>query len=658
MLYPIEGIGNQQDLGSTSFPSEGNISPRVASITSRVPVEDTILPLTNLTVSQFITGQGQVNTFSTSLMSLNSTHWFTRSDYANTSTISSPFDSMIRRDSVNHSYSTSGYWNWEEKLDQTFDFWIDPTGFAIDYIYSVYIDGYGYREATIVGMENITMGGIGVFEAWNISIDIPGFPNFAFYERNTGMILCTYLEFIGDIWYNLTDAEIALLPDGYMGPTLDDYSPANSSLLASGSLISASFASPYGVQYLSYNWDDEIDSLLDSSDLQTFLPSMDGLHNLTIIATDNIGYSSSYLLLYITDSTLPGIILNDPQNNSRIQGSKELNFTIVSGNGTFTYNWNYSAVNVSFSMSDENAVIYVPSPQMETVRILQVFIKSNITVDWISSTYRFTIDNSPPEIIVYDFMNNSILKGDVSVSFSPSENVNVSYSLNQGLEYSLTAEAGENSTLVFKNLENGTYVLEIFLEDEAGNFISINLRFSIYSSFFNWNWYLEAEQTQTYDFRDDSGVLWFSFVIVSTTDQSFNLSFLTPSDFPSLPTDSQFGINLLCEVPDDILYVSFIYHLTEPLTGINQSFQVNEWVVWDDQLEEWTEVETIYNQILHAWVTTAIDYNQYFALVDTGMSTQQKSVEVGGGSIPSFELPLVIMAIMTIYVSKSKRKQK
>ena len=658
MLYPTIAKENQGKMITPDSPLENKISQRLTSVTSRVPIEDTILPSTNLTVSQYISGQGQVNSFSINVLSLNSTDWFTHSDYANTSTITSPFDSIIHRDSVNHTYTTSGYWNWEEQEDQSFDFWIDPTDFAIDYVYSVYIESYGYRDATIEGLENITMNGVGTFEAWNLTLDIPGFPNFSYYEKNTGMVLCTYLEFIDDIWYNLTSAELSLIPGGYIGPTLDAPSPANSSILASGSLISGSFSSPYGIHELRYSWDGGTETSFMSSEFQTSIPSVDGVHNLSITVTDNIGYFSSYLLVYVTDNTLPGIILYDPRNNSRIQGSQGLNFTIVSGNGSFTYNWNFSVVNVTFLMSSDNAVIYIPSPQVESNRILQVFIKSNITDDWITNSYSFNIDNTPPEITIYDFVNNTVLKGDVSIGFSPSESVTIFYSLNDGLVDEIFVDEETNSTLNFKNLENGTYVLEITLKDEAGNSDSISLIFSIYSSFFSWNWHLEAEKPQTYDFRDESGILWFSFVIVSKTGQSFNISFLTPSDFPSLSTDAQFGINLLCEVPEDILYVSFIYYLTEPLMELNQSFQVNQWVVWNDQSQEWSEVETIYNQIQHAWVTTSVGYNQYFALIATGMSTHVKSVEVGGGSIPSFELPLVLLSILVISGFKSKKIRK
>ncbi len=658
ILVPLQINENQLSELSSNVFSEVNVNSKMESTTGRVVIEDTILPKTNLTVSQYISGQGQVNTYSTSVLSLNNTHWFTRSYYANTSAITSPFDSLIQRDSVNHSYSTSNYWNWDELPDGPFDFWIDPTGFSIDYIYSVYIQGYGYRDATIVGLENITMTGVGTFEAWNITIDFPGFPNFAFYEKNTGFALCTYLEFIGDIWYNLTLAEIAVLSGGYDGPVLDNFSPVNSSILASGSVVSVSMASPYGVFQIQYSWDGGTVTALSATDFQTFLPELDGLHNLSVIVTDNIGYSISFLLEYTTDNTLPGIILNDPQNNSRIQGTRELNFSIVSGNGTFTYNWDYGPVNVSFLMSGENAVLSIPSPEVESERSLRIYIKSNVTDIWITSIYKFIIDNTPPDITIYSFENNSVIKGDFWVIFSPTENVNASYFLNGVFVDSSIVEENTNSSLIFNDLDNGTYGVELILEDEAGNTYSITLKFSIYTSAFNWNWHLNANQAHSYDFIDDTGAQWFSFVIVSASEQSFNISLLPNPGSPSLTTQMEFGIDLLCEVPEDIVYVTFTYLLSEPLLDENQSFPVFHWNVWDDQNLKWSESDTIYNQVLHAWVTTSIGYHQYFALVDADKSTHLKSVVVGGGQLPSFDVILVLLSISIVYVYNRKRKQK
>ena len=136
MLYPIEATGNQGRPSSASSPSEGKISPSVASTTSRVPVEDTMLPMTNLTVSQYISELGQVNTFSTTVLSLNSSHWFTYSEYANTSVIPSTFDSTISRESTNHYYPYFVDFFWDPS-DEHYDFWIDPTGFSKDYVFPV-----------------------------------------------------------------------------------------------------------------------------------------------------------------------------------------------------------------------------------------------------------------------------------------------------------------------------------------------------------------------------------------------------------------------------------------------------------------------------------------------------------------------------------------
>ncbi len=658
LIHSIQTDTDQSAFQSLNTPNERDISPRITSIQGRVSIDDTILPKTNLTISQYITGQGQVNTFSTSLLSLNNTHWFTRSDYANTSSITSPFDSIIDRDSINHTYPTSDYWNWEEQPNQPFDFWIDPTGFVQDYIYSVYIQGYGYRDATIVGLDNITMSGVGTFEAWNITIDFPGFPNFAFYEKDTGMVLCTYLEFVGDIWYNLTQAEIATLPGGYAGPILDSFSPVNQSTHTSGSLISVSASSPFGVYQVEYNWDEGTVIIEESASFQTSLPGNDGEHSLFITATDNIGYTLSHLLVYTTDNTLPGIILNDPSNNSRIQGFKQINFTIISGDGNFTYNWDSSFVNESFQMVSDNALVSVPSPEVETTRTLQIFIQSNITQgEWISGYYEFTIDNTAPDLTVYNFINNSVLKGDVAITFSSSETARVLYTLNDNLYPIFILDSDTNTTLLFDNLDNGTYTLEINLEDEAGNSRITVLEFSIYSSSFNWNWDLEAEETHSNDFRDELGKLWFSFSIVSKTDQSYNISFHSSSESPLLTSQMQFGIHLLCEVPEDIIFFSLVYHLEEPLVDVNQSFPVMQWAIWDEQQQEWSAIDTIYNQVLHAWSSTVTGYYQYFALVDPEESTRLKAVEVGGGAIPSFELPLVLLTIISIYGMKKTRKR-
>ncbi|MHA1207465.1 MAG: hypothetical protein ACTSSO_07850, partial [Candidatus Hodarchaeales archaeon] len=73
--------------------SSSPISFSITSPSTRAPTEFTILPKTNMTVSQYISGQGNVNTLDLYLLSLNASHWFTRADYQNNSGIDSPFES-------------------------------------------------------------------------------------------------------------------------------------------------------------------------------------------------------------------------------------------------------------------------------------------------------------------------------------------------------------------------------------------------------------------------------------------------------------------------------------------------------------------------------------------------------------------------------------
>ena len=112
----------------------------------------------------------------------------------------------------------------------------------------------------------------------------------------------------------------------------------------------------------------------------------------------------------------------------------------------------------------------------------------------------------------------------------------------------------------------------------------------------------------------------------------------------------------------DIIYISFSYPLNGTIEDSNQSFSEFQWVVWNEQNQDWEEIETVYNQVLHSWETTFIGFNKFFALVEIEELTKMKPVEVGGGQIPSFEFPLVIIALCVyngfLNVHKKKKKVK
>jgi hypothetical protein len=194
--------------------------------------------------------------------------------------------------------------------------------------------------------------------------------------------------------------------------------------------------------------------------------------------------------------------------------------------------------------------------------------------------------------------------------------------------------------------------------DEAGNMNTTNIEFSIYTSDFGWNWPIISEQPKSVDFTDENGTFWFTCILASKTSQFFNLTFLESSDTKLIGSEIIFGLMVECERSVDIIYISLSYPINGTNEDVNQSFSEFQWIIWDEQNGEWEEVETKYNQVLHSWDTTFIGFNRYFALIETGTETKIKSVELGGGQIPAFEYPIVILAICSYYGITIRRKQK
>jgi hypothetical protein len=602
-------------------------------------------------VSQYISGQN-VETIDLQLSFLNTTHWFTSVDYQNTSSFETPFESVVSRNSTNHYYTASNYYNWLWDLDPSnlFDFWIDPTNFSENYRFS--FPDYDTYNVTVHNLENITLDGVGTFEAWNLSINTP-LPNFAYYEKDTGMCLSYFYHFVSDVWYNVTRLELASLPVDYNGPKLTSSSPSNESSLASGSLITVDFTSPYGLSIINYNWDEEA-NLTSSQYIETSIPVSDGLHNLTIVAYDNVGYHNSYFLVYRTDNTLAGIILKSPRNQSQTQGENQVELTIISSNGTLFYNWDNDLMNGSIPVIANSAAIWIPNPLIEESHTLIVYVKSIDNV-WTQAKYVFSVDNSAPLLTLYNFENNSVMKGVFSITLNTSEDVNLTYSLNSGSNNSLLVKKNENKSLSFDRLNNGTYDLYLELKDEAGNIKSLHITFFIHTSDFNWNWEIISEEPYSLDLYDENNTYWFTSSVVSTSNQFFNFSIITDDSYPILPAEVTLGIEFQCEKPTDIFFLTLTYPLSEQLGNSTDTFPLYQWIVWENQ--EWVDLETIYDQVSHSYITTYLGYSQYFAIIDSGEITQLKSVEVGGGSIPAFDLPTILFSVcVVVFIKKVKNK--
>ena len=607
--------------------------------------ERTILPKTNLTVSNYINIALQ-DTFNTTVSSLNRTHWFVHCDYS-ISYDEPSFDSIVSRMSINHLYMAENYWDWDAYNPNPsfkFDFWIDTTGFYDGYQFEL------FSEIATVSTDKIKMNAINQeFNAWKISLifeDI--FPASLWFAVDNGLFLCLKQQF-GEqfIWYNLTKAEIAQPPQDYCGPYLIQVSHNNNSRLASNTLISLELSSPYGTDITYYHWDDNINSTSSSSFISINLPAENDSHDLIIITFDNVGYWSVYHLIYTTDNTLPGISLINLRNNSKIKASTPIQLQISSGNGTIFYRWDGG----NNETVDEGTNILIPNPELETSYTLEVYVKG-ITGLWVKSIFILNVDNSPPSL-TYSIENNSVIKGDAKILVYSTEDINLTFRLMDLENQSVLIETGQNHTITYSNLVNGSYQLFIIATDEAHNIASTTLIFSVYTSAFNWNWGLEARTPRTIKIINASSDLWFILTLTSTIDQSFNLTVLPEDSYPTSIDMIKYVIEFRCEEPDEIIFMS----LTLQLSSNASVFPVYQWVHWDGLSEEWVNITTSYNEVSNSWEAIYSGFVQYFALINPGIETTLISIIPGGGQIPSFEIIPALLSLMTITILVYNKKK-
>ena len=104
-----------------------------------------------------------------------------------------------------------------------------------------FYNGYESKEGpatAVVASDTLKMFRIDQeFTAWKITIDI-GIIISVWYAADSGLFLCMKQDWVVSlVWYNITKAEIAQTPQGYIGPYLSQSSHPNSSRLASNTLI-------------------------------------------------------------------------------------------------------------------------------------------------------------------------------------------------------------------------------------------------------------------------------------------------------------------------------------------------------------------------------------------------------------------------------------
>ncbi|MHA2333237.1 MAG: hypothetical protein ACXAEU_14545 [Candidatus Hodarchaeales archaeon] len=610
-------------------------------------------------MSEYLDGFKQ-NTFNTSIISINETHWDMKCDYSITqdwflNPIDSSFFSSVNRTSINNYHNASNYYNWQGFSQEINDYWIDASN---------YYDGYSYESGgitlTVTEVNNFYSDGLGdYYDAWKISGIDPGIGLISIWYDSSGLFLSLTFHYISTFWYNLTLAELGEIPLGYTGPTISHVSPSNGSIRPQGAVIELQLDSPFGVTMIYYQWDSSTNVTSDLSTIMTTIPAADGSHDLYITAVDNIGLSNFHHFVFITNNDVPGFSLINHNNDSRIQGSSTILIAITSGNGSLTYNWDGGS---NITVAEGTPINFLDSND-EGIHVLTVYANSTAGIST-SSKFVFTVDNTPPGITVQDFINGSVIKDTVNLRVIVSESSNLTYNLNNTSFNSFYAEEDQNYTLTFSNLANGSYQLIVQVVDEANNTAIIKLTFSVHVSSFNWNWHLAALTPLSLNVVDASGESWFELTLVSKTDQNFNLTHL-PDDVVPEPENLMLSIvQFTCEKPEDIILMTFAFAVNESMIT-NAMITVQKWVYWDDQSDQWVTIPTAFNHLSFTWEATHEGKITYFSLVSTdekldiGSITDTRRFEAPSFGVLSIITLLVLhIARKIMYRNKTKKRCK
>jgi parallel beta-helix repeat protein len=244
-------------------------------------------------------------------------------------------------------------------------------------------------------------------------------------------------------------------------PTISLNVPENNSVIPSGTILDFSVIDTHLLNInISINGGADV-PFLDPYDNSTAGWS-DGDYTVQINAVDIAGNAKSSWYFFTIDSTPPIIILNDPGNNSVIPSGTILDFLVTDLHlDHVNYSINNGGDTPLIDPFDINTSGWLDGDYTVQINIVDIAGNSN------SSWYFFTIDSTPPTIILNEPWNNSVIPSGTLLDFSVTDThlSAVNYSINGGADIPLP-DPYDNSTTGWPD---GDYTIQINALDLAGN---------------------------------------------------------------------------------------------------------------------------------------------------------------------------------------------
>jgi hypothetical protein len=195
----------------------------------------------------------------------------------------------------------------------------------------------------------------------------------------------------------------------------------------------------------------------------------EGLHEVLINATNDLGEFDEYNLAVTIDDTPPTIVLDSPSNNSFVDGTDVIYFRVIDAN---LLSVAYILWNTSTSSTDSEIVVSLDSSPSDGYFELRVN-SSDKAGNEANATFSYAMDTSPPFVYIEGVSSGDAIKPgpDLNVSAIDTFLSAVQWSLDGGTLQSLTYPY-EIST---ESFSSGWHELQLVANDYSGKQTVLNL---------------------------------------------------------------------------------------------------------------------------------------------------------------------------------------
>ncbi len=257
-------------------------------------------------------------------------------------------------------------------------------------------------------------------------------------------------------------------------PSIALLSPSDSSVIQSGTIIDLDVTDAISLSQVLYHWDSDTNSTLPSPYDVSTAGLNEGPHQLYVFAEDGAGNWASSTYSFTIDDTAPTITLLSPSDGAEIQSGTAIDLDVTDGNGvsSVTYNWD----------GESNATLASPydvdtTGLSEGAHVLHVYAE-DLASNTASATFTFTVDDTPPAIVLNSPSDGSEIQSGTTVDLDVSD-------ANTLAEVHYNWDGGTNQTMASpydvqaSGLTEGSHTLNVFARDEAGNEASASYTFVI-----------------------------------------------------------------------------------------------------------------------------------------------------------------------------------